>query len=101
MPPSPLFFSELLILLGGIAAGQLAVTLIAAGLLGLGFLGLAHALIEGLVGGEYQVPWRRGRTVRLAERLAIAIGAGLIALSGTAYLLPGWSVIHTLMRGVT
>ena len=27
-------------------------TLIAAALLGLGFLGLAHALIEGLLGGE-------------------------------------------------
>ena len=101
MPPSPLFFSELLILLGGIAAGQLVVTLIAAVLLGLGFLGLAHALIEGLVGGEHQAPWRRGRTVRLAERLAVAIGAGLIALSATAYLLPGWGVIRMLMRGVT
>jgi hydrogenase-4 component F len=101
MPPSPLFFSELLILLGGIAAGQLAVTLIAAALLGLGFLGLAHALIEGLVGGEHRAPWRRGRTVRLAERLTVAIGAGLVALSATAYLLPGWSVIRTLMRGVT
>jgi len=101
MPPSPLFFSELLILLGGIAAGQLAVTLIAAGLLGLGFLGLAHALVEGLLGGEHQPTWRRGRTVRLVERLAVAIGAGLIALSGTAYLLPGWSVVHTLMRGLT
>ena len=52
LPPSPLFFSELLILLGGIAAGQLAIALIAAGLLALGFLGLAHALIEGLAGGE-------------------------------------------------
>jgi len=101
MPPSPLFFSELLILLGGIAAGQLAVTLIAAALLGLGFLGLTHALIEGLVGGEHEAPWGRGRTVRLAERLAVAIGGGLIALSATAYLLPGWSVIRTLMRGVT
>jgi hydrogenase-4 component F len=101
MPPSPLFFSELLILLGGIAAGQLAVTLIATALLALGFLGLAHALIEGLVGGEHQAPWRRGPTVRLVERLAVAIGAGLIALSATAYLLPGWSVVRQLMRGVT
>ena len=99
MPPSPLFFSELLILLGGIAAGQLAVTLIAAALLGLGFLGLAHALIEGLAGGEPDGRWRRGPTVRLVERLAVAIGAGLIALSATAYLLPGWSVIrHTDAR---
>jgi len=101
MPPSPLFFSELLILLGGIAAGQLAVTLIAAALLGLGFLGLAHALIEGLVGGEPQGRWPGGPTVRLVERLTVTIGAGLIALSATAVLLPGWTVIRTLMRGVT
>ena len=100
MPPSPLFFSELLILLGGIAAGQLAVTLIAAALLGLGFLGLAHALIEGLVGGERHGSWRRERTVRLAERLTVVVTLGLVALSCTAYLIPGWSVIRTLMRGV-
>ena len=101
MPPSPLFFSELLILLGGIAAGQLAVVLIAAVLLGLGFLGLAHALIEGLTSGEPQARWRGGPTVRLIGRLTMATGAGLVALSATAYLLPGWSVVHTLMRGVT
>jgi hydrogenase-4 component F len=76
------------------------VTLVAAALLGLGFLGLAHALIEGLAGGEHQGKWRRGRTVRMAERLTVAIGLGLIALSATAYLLPGWSVVHMLMRGV-
>jgi hydrogenase-4 component F len=100
LPPSPLFFSEVLILLGGIAAGQLAVALIAAALLGLGFLGLAHALIEGLAGGEHQGRWLRGRTVRLAERLTVAIGLGLIALSATAYLLPGSDVVQMLMRGV-
>ena len=63
LPPSPLFFSELLILLGGLAAGKLVVTLIAAALLGLGFLGLAHALIEGLLGGERGrplAPWTHG-----------------------------------------
>ena len=81
MPPSPLFFSELLILLGGIAAGQLVVAAVAAALLGLGFLGLAHALIEGLLGGEHQRRWRRGRSVRSIERLDRAIGAGLLALS--------------------
>ena len=48
LPPSPLFFCELLILLGGLAAGQAAVAAVAAALLALGFLGLAHALIEGV-----------------------------------------------------
>jgi hydrogenase-4 component F len=101
LPPSPLFFSELLILLGGIAAGKLVVVLIAATLLALGFLGLAHALIEALLGGERQRAWRRGRTVRLTERLAWVMGVGLIALSVSAYFLPGSSAVHTLMRGLT
>lgn len=101
VPPSPLFFSELLVLLGGIAAGKLVVTLIATTLLACGFLGLAHALIEGLLGGERQRKWRRGRTARLTERLTVAIGAGLIALSASAYLLAGSTFARTLMRGVT
>jgi hydrogenase-4 component F len=101
LPPSPLFFSELLVLLGGIAAGKLVVTLIAATLLALGFLGLAHALIEGLLGGERQRAWRRGRTVRLTERLAWVMGLALLALSAGAALLPGSTVVHMLMRGLT
>jgi hydrogenase-4 component F len=101
LPPSPLFFSELLVLLGGIAAGELVVTAIAAALLALGFLGLAHALIEGIVSDEHQRPWGRGRTVRSAERLTVVIGGGLIALSAIAYLLPGSTLIRTLMAGVT
>ncbi len=101
VPPSPLFFSELLILLGGIAAGHLVVALIAASLLALGFLGLAHALIEGLLGGEPHQPWPRERTVRVTERLVASIGLGLLALSAIAYLLPGSSTVRTLMSGLT
>ena len=54
MPPSPLFLSELLIVLGGVAAGQLAVSAIAVVALALGFLGLLHALIEGVIGERPQ-----------------------------------------------
>jgi hydrogenase-4 component F len=100
LPPSPLFFSELLVLLGGVAAGKLAVTIVAAALLGLGFLGLAHALIEGLAGGERQRPWRRGRTVRAVERLTAAVGLGLIALAVSAYFLVDSTLVQTLMAGV-
>ena len=101
LPPSPLFFSEVLILLGGLAAGKLTVTLIATGLLALGFLGLVHALIEGLLGGERQRQWRHGRTVRVAERLTLVVGMALLALSASAFLLPGSTAVRTLMRGVT
>jgi hydrogenase-4 component F len=101
LPPSPLFVSELLVLLGGIAAGQLVVTVVAATLLALGFLGLAHALIEGLVGGERRRAWRRGRRVRTVERLTVVVGVGLIALTACAYLLPDSTAVRMLMEGVT
>jgi hydrogenase-4 component F len=101
LPPSPLFFSELLVLLGGIAAGELVVTAIAATLLALGFLGLGHVLIEGIAGGEHQRPWQRGRTVRAIGRMTIVVGVGLVALSATAFLLPDSTLIRTLMAGVT
>ena len=100
LPPSPLFFSEVLVLLGGLASGQLVVTIIATALLGLGFLGLAHALIEGLLGGAHRRAWRRGRTVRMAERLTAVMGAGLLALTAIAFLLPDWTPIRMLMAGL-
>jgi hydrogenase-4 component F len=101
LPPSPLFFSELLVLLGGIDAGEIVVTAVATTLLALGFLGLAHALIEGVVGGERRRRWRRGRRVRAIERLTAITGAGLIALTVCAYLLPGSTAVRMLMAGIT
>jgi hydrogenase-4 component F len=100
LPPSPLFFSELLILLGGIAAHQIAVVSVAAVLLGLGFLGLAHALIETLAGESHGHSWPNGRTVRLTGRLAVGLTLGLLALSAGAYLLADSSAGTSLMRGV-
>jgi hydrogenase-4 component F len=100
LPPSPLFFSELLILLGGVIAHQIALATIAAVLLTLGFLGLAHALIETLAGESHGHRWRSGRTVRLASRLTIAITLGLLALSVGAYLLVDSHVGATLMGGI-
>jgi hydrogenase-4 component F len=101
LPPSPLFFSELLILLGGIAAHQIAVVSVAAVLLGLGFLGLAHALIEMLAGESHGHRWPNGRTVRLTGRLAVGLTLGLLALSAGAYLLADSCAGASLMRGVT
>ena len=63
MPPSPLFLSELLIVLGGVAAGDLLVSAIAVIALALGFLGLLHALIEGVIGE----PGRRPPTPPIAR----------------------------------
>jgi hydrogenase-4 component F len=102
LPPSPLFFSELLILLGGISGGYVVVSVIAAGLLALGFLGLTHALIEALLddSAPHRRRWVRGQAIRATERLASITGVGLLALSASAFLLPHWNVIHTLMNGV-
>jgi hydrogenase-4 component F len=50
MPPSPLFVSELVILLALIDAGLLPIAAIAAMLLALGFLGLVQALLQALLG---------------------------------------------------
>jgi hydrogenase-4 component F len=101
MPPSPLFVSELLILLGGVAAGEIAVAIVAAALLALGFLGLAHALIEGLVGEPQPRRWRPGRTARQITRFTVVCTAGMLVVTVLACLLPGSEPVEVLMRGVT
>ena len=100
LPPSPLFVSELLILLGAIEAGELAVAVVGAALLALGFLGLAYALIEGLVGEPHAPRWRSGRSARQTTRLTVAITAGMLALTAAAVLLPGSAIADKLMEGV-
>ena len=52
LPPSPLFFSELLIVLGGIASGHVLIAAITAVALALGFLGLLHTLVEEVIGDD-------------------------------------------------
>ena len=82
LPPSPVFVSELLILLGGVEAGETAVVAVAAVALALGFLGLLHALIEGVAGEPRQ---RHGSKRLRSERpilvLTGVLGAGLLALT--------------------
>ena len=100
MPPSPLFLSELLIVLGGVAAGQLVVSAIAVIALALGFLGLLHALVEGVIGdrlpsGRPRAQRRQAPTVTLTA----TFGIGLLALLATGPLLVGSSFIATLARG--
>jgi hydrogenase-4 component F len=100
LPPSPLFVSELLILLGGLSAGETAVTIVAAALLALGFLGLAHALIEGLVGEPAPRRWRPGRSAHQIARLTVVCTVGMLVVTVLACLLPGSAPVELLMRGV-
>jgi hydrogenase-4 component F len=100
VPPSPLFVSELLILLGGFRAHDTVVAAIAALAIALGFLGLLHALIEGVIG----VPAPRVRRVRHRGEHAIALltattGAGLIALTVASVALADSAFVATLARG--
>jgi hydrogenase-4 component F len=97
LPPSPLFISEVMILLGGMDAGLMAISSIAAVLLALGFLGLAHALLEGLMGerrGSHPRPSRSGQAIGI---LSGAAAVALLALTVAAYALPGSDVVAALM----
>jgi hydrogenase-4 component F len=98
LPPSPLFVSELMILLGGMDAGLTAVSALAAVLLALGFIGLAHALVEGLLGeretrGSRPTP----RSVRAVALLAGTAAVALLALTTAAYALPSSGIVEALI----
>ena len=101
LPPSPLFFSELLILLGGLAAGEPAVVAVAAALLALGFLGLAHALIEGVVTDRPPDPSGPRRRDRGLRRLTATTVVLLLALSAATYLLPGSRIVTGVMGALS
>ncbi|MGD9734668.1 MAG: proton-conducting transporter membrane subunit [Solirubrobacterales bacterium] len=97
LPPSPLFVSELMVLLGGMDAGLLGVSAIGAILLALGFLGLAHALIEGLLGSGKRAGARPSpRSARAVLLLSSAAAAALLALTVVAYALPGSDLVAAL-----
>ena len=100
LPPSPLFFSELFILLGGVAAHQYVVVALASVMLALGFIGLASQLIEGLLGRPRQVAGSGHGRSRI-RGLSFAAGAGLLALSALAYLLPGSGFLEAFQRGAS
>ena len=99
LPPSPLFVSELLILLGGVAGGRGRSSSRSPSVaLALGFLGLLHALIEGVLGE----PAKRRRPSRRSERrvvaLTCALGGGLLALTAASCArCPGSALVEGLL----
>ena len=101
LPPSPLFLSELLILLGGIAAGEYVVSAIALIALALGFLGLLHALMEGVVGDSSQAPsasaLARGAADPRTHRDPRRRRCSRVTFAGL--LLPGSALVQTLAGG--
>lgn len=101
LPPSPLFFSELLILAGGFQAGRSWAAGAAAVLLALGFIGLIHSLIETTAGKAHRrsrdaVPGLAGIGILTAAATAL-----LAALAGAALWLPGSSLAAALVKGLS
>lgn len=99
LPPSPLFVSELLVLMGGVRAGVTWAAALAAVLLALGFLGIAHALVEGLAG---RPSGRRPSARRGVAQLAALVVVAAVALGGltvAAYEIPGSPMVRALGPG--
>jgi hydrogenase-4 component F len=97
LPPSPLFFSEVLIIMGGFATGSKVSATLAAVLLALGFVGLAHVLVQDLL-----VAGRRTQRVDIAGArglgaLTIAAVVLLLGLAALALFLPDTTYIHSLV----
>jgi hydrogenase-4 component F len=100
LPPSPLFFSELFILLGGITAHQYLVVALAAVMLAMGFIGLTQQLIEGLLGRPRRVGMLGPARSRV-RALSVALGVGLLGLSALSYYLPGSSFLDAFRRAAS
>ncbi|MCL4421846.1 MAG: hypothetical protein M1115_01530 [Actinobacteria bacterium] len=95
LPPSPLFFSEVFILAAAFLAGDLWLGGLATVLLALGFLGILHALIEGLMGSRRQAKGDGHLGAGFAT-LATCATTLLMALAGSAFMLPSSAFIHSL-----
>lgn len=100
VPPSPLFVSEVLIIYGGIVAGQIAIAAIVAVLLALGFLGVAHLAIESLAGSPGSRRVASPRSGAWILRLVTAGGIGLLAVTVAAYWLPYAELTRLVTAGI-
>lgn len=105
LPPSPLFFSELFIILGGIESGHILLASTLAVLIALAFIGLLHALLEALQGSpspDHQ-PAATMRTGRTAPILVptVVTAIALAALTACAWLLPASGIVRQLAQGIS
>ena len=93
LPPSPLFLSELLILVGGVAAGQVVVVAIAALLLALAFVGLVRQTLEGLFASSRHKPVGPATSTSWWW-LPVVFGGLMVGLDVLAWFVftqPGWA----------
>jgi hydrogenase-4 component F len=102
MPPSPIFISELLILIGGIQAGYKVVVAVAAVLLTLAFVGLAQSFIQALAGKPTGEPANldyAGVHVHTAVASVVGIVASAALLAAAASVNFG-GILTQLARGI-
>jgi hydrogenase-4 component F len=104
LPPSPLFFSELFIILGGIESGYVVLASTLAVLIALAFIGLLHALLEALQDspGKDSQPTPKASRERTAPILipTVLTAAALAALTACAWLLPASGIVRHLAQGI-
>lgn len=93
LPPSPLFISELLILAGGVAAGQVVVVAVAALLLALAFVGLVRQGLEALFANARHKPVGPPTSTSWWWLPAVfgALMIGLDLLAWFVFSQPGWA----------
>ncbi|MHB0980134.1 MAG: proton-conducting transporter transmembrane domain-containing protein [Thermoleophilia bacterium] len=96
LPPSPLFFSEVLILMGGFMSGHTLSAAAAALLLSLGFLGLAQSLVEGLLARGRSTRSGAVRGAREVKWIGMVSAVVLALLALAAPWLPDSVVVHSL-----
>jgi len=96
LPPSPLFFSEVLILIGGFTSGHRAVAAAAAFMLALGFLGLAHVLVQDLLGSAAACARERPCGSRGFMVMTVVAAVLLLALAALTAVLPGSGLVNEL-----
>lgn len=123
MPPSPLFVSEVLIVMGGFQAGRPWAAALTALALALVFVCLTRSLLEITLGeprgGGEPVPRQGRETAGVAAAAPGAVPAPalpglfgvrvlvptclvlLLALAGVAPYLPGTDLVHALVEGIS
>jgi len=101
LPPTPLFFSEVLIVAGGFEAGRTWAAAATAVVLGLGFVGLVHALIETTAGKAHRRSVTRPPGLRGVATATAVAGALLAGLAAAALWLPGTHLVEALAKGIS
>ena len=101
LPPGPLFFSEVLIILGGFQTGHALIAIVLAVLVGMAFLGMLAALLAVVRAGPAGDRDQVAEATRPILAATIAVTALLLAVSVSAWVVSGHGPLGDLARGIT